>query len=217
MAVLRERSEIVVFDVDSLLADPDDFDTKTIENELVGSVELSVDGQRAVLFTTAVDSDRLTIVETSVAGLPTRTVSTETPVAAVRTSPDGLHAVALGKASAGTATGSFTIVALADERFPRVVGTKAPVLDAALDNTAGVVTTSDEKGVFEAYLILHAEPQRGGHSPGQPTRFRRGLAGGGLGFRVANPRLWPRQLFRPLATEIRTLTGFELSAEVVDD
>jgi len=142
VAVVREFSEIAVFDVDALLEHAP-VRYKKVTGELIGSVTLSPDGQRAVLFTTTGESDRLTIVETDDPELPLRTVSTETPIASVRTSPDGQHAVALGAPSPGASTGSFTIVALADERFPRIVGTKAPLVDAILDDTCGVVTTSD--------------------------------------------------------------------------
>lgn len=217
VGVVRELSEIVVFDVDDFLADPSDFRRKTITGETIGSVELSPDGQRAVLFTTTGESDRLTIVETDGADLPTRTVSTETPVASVRTSPDGLHAVALGTPSPGASTGSFTIVALADERFPRIVGTKAPLVDAVLDDTCGVVTTSDETGLFEAYVVsmpsLNVDPIR----LASPPVSAGVLPDEGLGF-VSQVHSSGRVSFFDLsATETRTLTGFELSAEVVDE
>lgn len=217
VAVLRDLSQIVVFEVDALLTDPDDFVTKTISGELIGSVELTRDGERAVLFTNAEDSDRLTIVDTSVSDLPARTVSTETAVASVRTSPDGLHAVALGKAALGTTTGSFTVIALADERFPRIVGTKAPVVEAALDETSGVVTTSDKSGMFEVYVIsmpsLNVEALR----LASPPVSAGVLAEHGLGFVSQTHASGRVSFFDLLATEIRTLTGFELSAEVVDD
>src|SRR5690606_28674381 len=86
VAVVREFSEIAVFDVDALLEHAP-VRYKKVTGELIGSVTLSPDGQRAVLFTTTGESDRLTIVETDDPELPLRTVSTETPIASVRTSP----------------------------------------------------------------------------------------------------------------------------------
>lgn|SRR6478735_2573851 len=217
VAVLRDLSEIIVFDVDQVLVDPDDYATKIIDGETVGSVELTIDGERAVLFTTAEDNDRLSIVDTSLVDLPVRTVDTETAIASVRTSPDGLHAIALAKPSVGTSTGAFTVVALADERFPRIVGTKAPVLDASLDDTAGVVTTSSAGGVHEAYVIsmpsLNVEAMR----LASPPVSSGVLAEEGLGFVSQSHASGRVSFFDLLATEIRTLTGFELSAEVVDD
>jgi len=216
VAVLRDLGAIVVFDVDHVLADPEDYEMQVIEGEKVGSVELTQDGKRAVLFTTAEDVDRLTIVRTSL-DEPARTVDTETPIASVRTSPDGLHAIALGKPSVGTSTGAFTVVALADERFPRIVGTKAPVLDASLDDSAGVVTTSSAGGVHEAYVIsmpsLNVEALR----LASPPVSSGVLAAEGLGFVSQSHASGRVSFFDLLATEIRTLTGFELSAEVVDD
>jgi len=217
VAVVRDRFEFVVFDVEALLADPTDFRSKIVADELFGSVELSPDGEAAVLFTTTGESDRLTIVDTTADELETRSVSTETPIASVRTSPDGLHAIALGQASAGAMTGAFTLVALTDQRFPRIVGTKAPVMDAVLDDSAGVVTTKSDAGVYEVYVVavpsLNVEPIR----LASPPVSAGVLSAEGLGFVSQVHPSGRVSFFDLLATETRTLTGFELSAEVVDE
>ncbi len=90
-------------------------------------------------------------------------------------------------------------------------------MDAVLDDTCGVVTTSDEAGLFEAYIVsmpsLNVDPIR----LASPPVSAGVLPDEGLGF-VSQVHSSGRASFFDLsATETRTLTGFELSAEVVDE
>lgn len=217
VAVIRELSLFVSFDLPALLADPNDFRAQEVPGETIGSVDLTPDGTHAVLYTNAEDSDRLTIVSLETSPPSARTIKTETPIAAVRLTPDGAHAVALGKNVTGATTGSFAVVSVKDARFPRVVGTEAPVIDVALDDVAGVVTTTSPSGVHVAYVIslpsLGVEPIR----LASPPLSAGVLPAQGLGFVSQAHAAGRVSFFDFQASRTRTLTGFELSAEVVDE
>ncbi len=177
-----------------------------------------------MLYTNAVASDRVNIVNLSEGSefLEHRAVSTQTAVFSVTTTPDGLHAAILGGDGTGRPSDSFSLLALRNERFPRVVGTGAAVAQVALSNQFGIISASSKvANVFEAYLVefpslsvrevgLSTEPLATGaiqlSSEGVMTAF------------AAQKHPEGRVTFFDFSTDrVRTLTGFELSAEVVDE
>lgn len=217
LAVLRELSLVVTFQVEDVLEDASAYQSKTISGELVGSAELSRDGKHAVLYTNATDSDRVTILNLSDPDLPTRTVATQTPVASVRLSPDGKHAIVLGRAQPGSSFGSFAVVAVEAARFPRIVGTQAPIAQVALEDVAGVVTTTSTAGVHEAYVVSLPSLNVAPLALASPPLAAGILTEQGLGFVSQSHAAGRVSFFDFEASEMRTLTGFELSAEVVDE
>lgn len=225
LAVIRSRSEIAAFTLESVLEDPTAFDVLNIPGEVFGSAVLTPDGSTAVLYTNALLNEKVNIVDLGEDNyLETRSLDTQAPVYSVVTSPDGNHAVILAAddelmlGDQGVPANAFSVVALREERFPRVVGTGARVKDVALGNSIGLVTaTSDAEGVHEAHLIslpglsvrteqLATRPLAVGVFADLDTAYAAQFHSEG---RVT--------FFDFEQGSTRTLTGFELAAGVVDE
>lgn len=216
VAVIREEHQAAIFRVEDLVVDATNFETVTIGSELFGSVVLAPAENLAVLYTNAAESSRLVVLR--LADRASRVVDTTQPIHTVAVAPDGKHAVV----TAGTAEASaqaFSVVALEDPRFPRIVGTKGTVRSAAIVNDA-VLAASSDGAAHETVLVglpslslervpLASPPLAGGILPGA-----------GLGY-VAQAHPEGRISFYGLAfssgeaPSVKTVTGFELSAEVI--
>lgn len=215
VAVIRKKHQIASFSFPDVLTSPL-FDTAEFPDEIFGSAALTADGTLAVLYTNAVQNERVTIVNLTPGAdyLDGRSLSTKSPVWSVTTSPDGGHAIVLGGTETAAAA-SFAVLSLTEARFPRVVGTGAGVRHVAMADEAALITATNAT-VHEAYVVrlpslsvskvpLSAAPLSAG-----------ALYELGLGF-VAQAHPEGRVTFFDLqSAEARTLTGFELSAEVVD-
>lgn len=216
-------SEVLVFRL-SQQANFNDPQVIHVTGELFGSVSVSTDGNTLALYTTAVESDRITLLNLEEASV--RTVSVKSPVLAVMITEDAQHAVSFQApaAAAGQASvkkGAFSLIPLQVERAPKIVASDAPPMSLGLmggsDSYAGLITTSDPAtATFVSYWVgfpeLTADPIRLASEP---------LATGvveqsGLGF-VAQRHPEGRLTLVDLQNGApRTLTGFELAAKVVD-
>ncbi len=133
----------------------------------------------------------------------------------VSVAPDGKNAVVLAGTAAGPAP-SFAVITLRESRFPRVVGTDVPVMQLALSNDAALVTASDGKDSHRANIV-----QLSSLSVSEVALSTKPLAAGvlpslDLGF-VSQAHPDGRvTLFNLSSAQARTITGFELAAEVVD-
>lgn len=219
VAIVREHYELSTFLLEDVWKNPNDIDTLVIEGEIFGSSALTEDGNTVVLYTNATDSERISIVDLSSANfLSARSLSIGSPIYSVATTPDGEHASVLAGDGTGQPSSAFSLLALRSERFPRVVGTGAPVDAVALGNEFGIVTaTSSSTGVYEAHLVefpglshstvkLSARPLSVGVLTDLSSAYAAQVHPEG---RVT--------FFDFAADQTRTLTGFELSAEVVDE
>lgn len=216
VALVREKRQMFTFDVSEVLGDSSRVDSKVISGELVGSAAITQEGEYAVLFTTAVESDRVSVVNLKPGAdyLSYRTQRTYAPVAGVSTSPDGKHAVIQNRSAPGTSSGAFAVLSLSEARFPRVVGTSAPIEQVVIGNDAAIVSAAFGS-VHEVHVVTLptlALYSRGLASP--PLAV--GLVGEVQQGFAAQVHPEGRVTLFPLAAEgARTLTGFELSAEVV--
>lgn len=218
VAVVRERNQLATFLLDDLLKDASDFDTVTIEGQLFGSAALTKDGSTAVLYTNATPHDLINIVDLSPGDgyLTHRTVNTQAPVYSVASSPDGEHAIVLSADDENRRGSAFSAVALRSERFPRIVGAQQSVSQVALANDFGIMTATGSGSTHEAFLVsfpslsvsrteLSAAPLSVGVLPDVGVAF------------VAQEHAEGRvTFFEAEGEQAQTLTGFELSAEVVD-
>lgn len=150
LAVMRSESRVSTFPFPEVLEDPSTIDTVDIEGETIGSVALSSDGKSAILYTNAVPKARVTILNLTEGAdlLAYRSLSVSIPVERVRISPDGEHAL-IWPRSGETA---FVLLALRQERFPRVIRTEAQAIDLAIANQVALVSTSGG-GQSEAYWV----------------------------------------------------------------
>jgi hypothetical protein len=182
-----------------------------------GSVVLSSDGQRAVLFTSARASGRVTLVGPA---LEQRSLDLIAAVRAVFITPDGAHALALQTPPAGSVKrGAFSVFSLADVRAPKLVASDAPAEAVALapDNSErALVSVSDPATAsYGAFLVRMPNLQVDfSELPSRPLATGM-IPAAGKGF-VAQAHPEGRITFIDLADGAgREITGFELSSKVV--
>jgi hypothetical protein len=219
IAVLRETSQVALFDVAAVQTDPTDVELVTLDGVQVGSVSVAPDGEQAFLFTNAVESDRLTIFDLTTH--ETRSVALKAPVKAVFSAPTGDHAIALlDPGATSTRAGAFAVVPAAEQISPRIQGTDATPLSVALISDPvprGLLTVSDETtGLYGVYVIRLPELRVDFQRLLSPPIATGIVADEGIGF-VAQRHPEGRVSFVDLETgTVRTLTGFELGAQVLD-
>jgi hypothetical protein len=211
-------SEAVFIDVPAGLTDAAGRRTLTLPNGGMGSVALSRDGSHAVLFSNALGSGQVTLVGPD---LGFRSVDLIAPVRAVFVTADASHAIALQDPPPGSVKkGAFSILSLDSVRAPKLVAADAPAEFVALDaesSERAVVTVSDPgASVFGTYFVrmpslqvdfspLSSRPLSSGTVPAAQKAF------------VAQEHPEGRITFIDLGEgQSREITGFELSAKVVD-
>jgi hypothetical protein len=212
-------SEAVFIDIPTGLTDPAARRTLSVPGGGMGSVALSRDGSRAVLFSNALGSGRVTLVGPD---LDFRTVDLIAPVRAVFVTADASHALALQDPPSGSIKkGAFSILSLANVRAPKLVAADAPAELVALDadnSGRAVVTVSDPNtNVFGAYFVrmpslqvdftpLPSRPLSSGTVPAAQKAF------------IAQEHPEGHITFIDLGEgQSREITGFELSAKVVNE
>jgi len=199
-------------------------DVKEIPGELFGSVSLSSDTSVALLYTNAVANDHLTILKLTPGAdyLTYRTVALKAPVKAVFPAEDALHAIVLEEPALGsTKAGAFSVVPTAQLLSPKIVGTDAPpnavALEPAPESEHALVTVRDDAtkkwGVYQIKLsTLQVD-----YSPLASPPLATGIVTAAHSGYVAQLHPEGRITFVDFQTgKVRTLTGFELGAKVVE-
>lgn len=216
-------SEVALLPIPGIFTAPTLFDTVTIAGEVVGSVSVSEDGGVALLYTNATPNDHLTLLTTAPGPtyLALRTVALKAPVQAVFPTPDGAHAIALLNPALGsTKAGAFSVVPIAADLPPKIQGTEAPPTSVAIEpgaSTRAIVTVrDDQKKLYGMYVVRMPQLQVDVHALASPPLASGMVPAAGSGF-VAQEHPEGRITFVKLADgKVRTLTGFELGAKVVD-
>lgn len=223
VAVLRESAQVAVFDPAVVLSDPSQVVLRSFSGEALGSAALPENGNSALLFTNAIASDRLAILDLagSAAASP-RVVSLKAPIRAVFPTPEGSYAVALLDTEASSErAGAFSVVPIANALPPKIQGTDAPPYRVSLAQTPsglrGLVTTRDDAhGIHAAYLVRMPSLQVDRIELSSPPIAVGLLPEYGVGY-VAQQHPEGRITFIDLETGApQTLTGFELADRVVD-
>lgn len=227
----QKGSLVALLPLPDIAAQPGSYRTLVID-EVFGSVSLAPDAVRAVLYTNAIASSRLTVLDTSGVVGPSsyRTVDVQIPIHAVLPTPNGDHAIALLRPPPDAVRpGAFAVVPVSSALPAKIQGTVAPTAPStpsgpapayvALSDERAVVTVSDGLEVHAAYLVrmpenivdritLASEPLPGasGIVPAANKAF------------VAQRHPEGRITFIDLTTgKERTMTGFELGATVNRD
>jgi hypothetical protein len=211
-------SEAVFIPIPAGLADAAPRRRLTRPNETFGSVALSADGQHAVLFTTSLNTGRVTLVGPE---LEARAIDLIAAVRAVFVTADGSHALALQTPPAGSVKrGAFSVLSLAAVRSPKLVASDAPALSVALAATGSeraLVTVSEpSSGTFGTFLVRMPSLQVDfSELPSLPLAAGM-IPAAGKGF-VSQQHPEGRITFIDLADGAgREITGFELSSKVVN-
>jgi DNA-binding beta-propeller fold protein YncE len=223
VAVVREKSEVVLLPVPGIAIDPSLGQSVTIQGELFGSVVLAADASRALLYTNAVPNDHLTILELAPGPnqLMHRTVSVKTPVQAVFPAPSAQHAITLQSPGAGSSkAGAFSVVPTSMQVSPKIVGTDAAPMAVAIGAAPGdralVSVRDDSKKIYGVYVARLSNLQVDFVKLASPPLATGIVPAAGRGY-VVQEHPEGRITFVGLEDgSVRTLTGFELGAKVVD-
>ncbi|AKV02755.1 hypothetical protein AKJ09_09418 [Labilithrix luteola] len=223
IATIRETSQVAILPVPGILTDPATFETVPITGETVGSVVLPPGGLKALLYTNAFAAERLTILDLAQTPPPFRTVRLYSPVLAVFSSPDANHAVVLHDRTQATADGTpgtpgaFSVVPVGNALPAKIVATQAPpAAVAVVDDRAIVAERDNSTKVFGAYLVKMPQLMVDRLPLASPP-IAVGVVEGAKRAYVSQQHPEGRLTFVDLDTgAARTLTGFELSARVVD-
>ncbi|HEU5076071.1 MAG TPA: hypothetical protein VFU02_17885 [Polyangiaceae bacterium] len=184
--------------------------------EVVGSVVVPPVGSQILLYTNAIDNDRVTVLDVSDGSW--RTIELKAPVRALFATPDAEHAVALLAPPAGSAkAGAFSLISVARDLPPKLQGTPAPTLGVALSSGSAIVTTlAEANGDSQAYLASFPSLRLETLELPSAPRASGILTDVNVGY-VAQAHPEGRITFMDLNNaSARTLTGFELGVKVVD-
>lgn len=222
VGVVRSTSQVAVLPVPGILTAPGTFTTVTVTGETIGSVALAPGGSKGLLFTNAADAERVTVLDLAVEPPGLRTVRLYSPVLAVFSAPDAGHAVVLHDRTAAVggqpgSPGAFSLVPVANALPAKIVATQAPPTAVAVTNDRAVIAERSDAGkVFGAYLARLPQLMVERYPLASPPIAVGVVAGAKRAF-IAQQHPDGRLTFVDLETgQARTLTGFELSARVVD-
>ena len=216
------RSKLVILPIPGIFSDPTGFASVSIAEQF-GLVNIAPEGTAALLYTNALASTHLTVLETASGAnfLDYRTVDVRGLVQDVYPSPDGAYAIASLNAprDAGGKPG-FAAVPVTSTTPVRVQTTVAPVFAVAQSvgkTPRAVVTVSDGKAIFSAYVVRM--PELVVDSVKLPSRPLPGATGlvpeAGVAY-IAQAHPQGRITFINLETGVpRTITGFEIAAKVI--
>ena len=216
------QSTLAILPIPGIFSAPGRFDTVSLD-ELFGLVNIAPEGTAALLYTNAVPSTHLTVLETAPGAryLSHRTVDLRGNVDAVFPSPDGAYAIASLKPRDATGKPGFAAVPIDRALPPRVQTTDAPLFAVAQssgDAPRAVVTVSDNLAKFSAYIVRLPELTIDQVTlPSRPLPGATGLVPeAGMAY-IAQAHPQGRITFINLETGVpRTITGFELASRVVD-
>jgi hypothetical protein len=218
------RSTLAILPIPGIFSDPTNFASVSIEEQF-GLVNIAPESTAALLYTNAIASSHLTILETAAGAtyLQHRTVDVRGTVRDVYPSPDGAYAIAsfVTPARDSGLKPGFAAIPVSATTPVRVQTTEAPVF--AVAQSAGktpraVVTVSDGTAVFSAYVVRMPELVIDSVKlPSKPLPGATGLVpDAGVAY-IAQAHPQGRITFINLETGVpRTITGFEIAAKVVN-
>ena len=231
-AVLRDVSRLAVIDIPGDALDPAGVEVVDLAPATIGSLVVSRDGKRGLLFTNATLDPHITRVELERPGFPHVTWSLEKAVRAIGISPDGTTAIVLAAkapgdpATAGSiddyiarsfgyalldlATGFAKLQLTPVDPGPFAYAPDGSRAYVALDGgdtltaTRALQVVATQSGVVQT-LPLGSPPSGVGIVPGAGQAF------------VAQRHPLGRMSFIALVTSaVRTVTGFDLNSQIVD-
>ena len=231
-AALRDASQLAVIDIPGDALDPAGVEVVDLAPATVGSVVVSGDGKRALIYTNATLDPHVTRVDLAAAGFPHVTWTLQKAVRAIAISPDSTTAIVLAAKAPGDPASATSVddfiarsygYALVDletgfaklQLTPVDPGPLAYAPDGsrayvALDGGDAVTATRALQVVTAQTAIvetraLGSPPSAIGIVPGAQQAF------------IAQRHPLGRMSFVALTTgAVRTVTGFDLNSQIVD-
>jgi hypothetical protein len=215
IAVVREQGIVSLLPIPRIASEPTAFVSVNVTGQTVGSVAIAQGGQTALLYSNAVQSERVAVL--SMDPPAARAIRLYSPVLAVFPTPDARHAVVVHPYANNKA--GFSLVPVAADLPAKIVGTSAAPNAVALapsSDRAVITVRDDATRSYGAYLAKLPALEVQGYTLASPPIAAGVVAGARRAF-VAQQHREGRITFIDLISgEARTLTGFELGARVVD-
>jgi hypothetical protein len=221
VAVVRDTGTVSILPIPGAIANASTIVNVSVTGATVGSVSLSPGGSTGLLYTNAIASQRLDVLDMTLASPTTRPVKLYSPVLGVFSSPNGQDAVVVHQASATDAAGdlAFSLVPIASALPAKIVSTKAKPFAVGFDAASGhavVAEKDDTAKIYGVYVAKFPELMVDRYDLASPPIAVGVVDGAGRAF-VSQNHPDGRITFIDLTSgEARTLTGFELAARVVD-
>jgi DNA-binding beta-propeller fold protein YncE len=229
IAVARDAGEVLLLPLPGVVTDPSlavHIDVGSAKN-VIGSVALAKESSTAFLYSTAAKNPLLTVLDVAADSPQGRPILLRAPVGGVFPTRDATHAIVLHDTppvdAKGNAVSTFaaavSIVPVTAPLPPRIQGLHAKPTSIAIadDGTRALIATggSATSGPFEALIVKMPSLQIETYELASPPLSAGIVAAAGRGF-VAQKHPEGRITFIDLdGGAARTLTGFELAAEVV--
>lgn len=231
-AVQREAARLSIVDIPGDALDPAGIESVDLTAATIGSLVLSADGTRGLMFTNATDDERLTLLHLDEPGYPYETWPLKKSVRTVGISPSGTTAVVLhAKAPGDPATADtvddyidrsygYSLVDLATGFAKLQVTPVDPGSFAyATDGSKAYVALDggDAETAVRALQVVNTTTGVVVSKPlGSPPSAVGILPGAGAAFAAQRHPLG-RVTFVDLATDaVRTITGFDLNSQIVN-
>jgi hypothetical protein len=230
--VERDAKKMAIVDIPADAQNPAGIDVIDLADATLGSLQVSHDGTRALLYTNAVNDERVTLVKLDQAGFPHQTFPLQKGVRAVGVSPTSDTAIVLHNKLPGDPAGAtgvddfidksygYSLVDLATG-FAKLEITKVdPGTFSYANDGSKIYIGLDGGDAVTASRELHIVNTMTGvvsiKQLGSPPSAVGILPGAGQAF-VAQRHPLGRVSFTDLATDaIRTVTGFDLNSQVVN-
>jgi DNA-binding beta-propeller fold protein YncE len=230
--VARDAKQLAIVDIPGDALDPSGVDTLDLSDGTIGSLVLSHDGRRALLYTNATLDERITMVKLDEPGFPHVTWPLKKAVRAVGISPTSDTAIVLNAKAAGdpTSAGSiddyiamsygYTLLDLATgfgklqitpvDAGPFAYAPDGSKVYVALDGGNADLATRALQVVTTQTGVVITKPL------GSPPSSVGILPGAGAAF-IAQRHPLGRVSFVDLSSDaVRTVTGFDLNSHIVN-
>jgi hypothetical protein len=230
LAVLRDISTVALLPLPQIVSDPTSFALVPIAAETIGRAIVTQQGKTAILFTTAAPVERITVLTLQ----PTasfRTIVLHAPVLAVFPTADAQNAIVLNDVTSqpqSTVRGAFSIVPIAANLPAKIVSLTAPPTAVALSpasDRALVTVRDDSSHTYGLYVGKMPSLQVVQYPLASPP-IAVGIAAIAERGYAAQDYPEGRITFVDLTSQecdgsascsaVRTITGFELGARVVN-
>ncbi len=227
VAVLRSTSQIALLPIPGILHDPANLSLIQVDAATVGSTSLAEKSSRAFFYTNAKPNPVLTLIDIAASAPSPSSILLRAPVASVFPMADAKHAVVMHDSlppdpetgAVSPYAAAFSLVPVALELPAKIVGVRAPLTAIALapEGKRALLATGDEaSGLFELH-IAEMPSLKVTTLPLASMPIATGIVAGENRGYVAQKHPEGRITFVDLDSgEARTLTGFELAAQVVD-
>ena len=230
LAVLRDISTVALLPLPQIVSDPTTLTLIPIAGETIGRAIVTHDGKTAILFTTAAPVESITVL--TLQPTPTfRTIVLHAPVLAVFPTADAQNAIVLNDVTAqpqSTVRGAFSIVPIAANLPAKIVSLTAPPTAVALSpasDRALVTVRDDSSSTYGLYVGMMPSLEVVQYPLASPP-IAVGIAASAERGYAAQDYPEGRITFVDLTSQecdgsascslVRTITGFELGARVVN-